>query len=59
MRFHSIIFSMMKVPAVALIYDTKTVELLKRRGNEHRCVSIMLSELDADKLKSKINKLLG
>ena len=31
-RFHSTIFSMiMRVPTVALIYDTKTVELLKER----------------------------
>jgi len=58
MRFHSIIFSMiMEVPTVALIYDTKTLELLKRRsGGRHR-VSIAVNELDANKLNKAVDAI--
>ena len=55
MRFHSIIFSMvMKVPTIALIYDTKTLELLKKR-DAPRCIPIAISELDVSKLKKAVD----
>jgi len=51
MRFHSIIFSMiMKVPTIALIYDAKTLELLKFRRES--CIYLSIDELSADKLKN-------
>ena len=57
MRYHSIIFSiMMRVPTIALIYDTKTAELLKRRG-EHCFISIAINGLDANKLKKAVGAL--
>jgi len=44
-------FSMiMKVPAIALIYDTKTLELLKFRRES--CIYLSIDELSADKLKN-------
>ena len=58
MRFHSIIFSiMMRIPTIALIYDTKTVELLKRKGDRCRCISITVDELNIEELKRAINAL--
>ena len=51
MRYHSIIFSMiMKVPTIALIYDTKTLELLKFR--REGCIYLSINELSVDKLKN-------
>ncbi|MEM1925324.1 MAG: hypothetical protein QXH44_09670 [Pyrobaculum sp.] len=50
MRFHSIIFSMMKVLTTAIIYDTKAVEHLK--GKERSCCfSIVINELTTDVLR--------
>ena len=58
MRFHSIIFSMMKVPTTAIIYDTKTVEHLK--GKERSCYfSIAINELTTDMLKDATKTLLS
>ncbi|MEM4488931.1 MAG: polysaccharide pyruvyl transferase family protein [Desulfurococcaceae archaeon] len=59
MRFHSIIFStMMRVPTIAIIYDTKTVELLK--GKEISCCfSITINELTTDVLKDAARNLLS
>ena len=55
MRFHSIIFSMiMRVPTVALIYDTKTVELLKRRSDGRHYIFIAVNELNSDKLEKRL-----
>ena len=59
MRFHSIIFSMMmKVPTIAIIYDTKTVEHLKGRKRSC-CFSIAINELTMDALKSVAKDLLS
>ena len=59
MRHHSIMFSIiMGVPTIALIYDTKTVELLKGR-KWHYCTSILINELDANKLKRVIKAIIG
>jgi len=58
MRFHSIVFSMiMRVPTVALIYDTKTVELLKERRGWCYCIPILINELDANKLKKAVDAI--
>jgi len=59
MRFHSIIFStMMKVPTIAIIYDTKTVEHLKDK--ERSCYfSITINELTTDMLKNAAKNLLS
>ncbi len=52
MRFHSIIFStMMKTPTIAIIYDTKTVELLKSK-EVSSCVSVKIDELNLNMLKN-------
>ena len=60
MRYHSIIFSIiMGVPTIALIYDTKTVELLKGKRWHHHCTSILINELDANKLKKAVEAIIG
>jgi len=57
MRLHSILFSItMRLPTIALIYDTKTVELLKGR-KRNSCIPIMINELDTGKLKEAVNAL--
>jgi len=59
MRFHSIIFSMMmKVPTIAITYDTKMVELLKDKERSC-CFSIAVNELNADVLKDVTKNLLS
>ena len=51
MRFHSIIFSMMMgVPTIAIIYYTKTAELLKKEKTRN-CFRISISDLNIDTLK--------
>jgi len=47
---------MMGLPTIALIYDAKTVELLKGE-NKSRYIPITLDELDASKLKEATNSL--
>ena len=60
MRYHSIIFSaMMRIPTVALIYDTKTVELLKGKRYRHCCFPISINGLNANKLKKAVEAIIG
>lgn len=47
------------MPTIALIYDTKVVELLKRTGNKHQRIFISINELDADKLKRVVNTVIN
>ncbi len=59
MRFHSIIFSiMMEVPTIAMIYDTKTMELLKSK-EVNRCIPVKIDELNIDVLKNATRILLS
>ncbi|MCX8205271.1 MAG: polysaccharide pyruvyl transferase family protein [Candidatus Nezhaarchaeota archaeon] len=60
MRFHSIIFSiMMGIPTIAIIYDTKTAELMKRGWmSRHHCVHFSISKLSMGALKDAARLLL-
>jgi len=59
MRFHSIIFSIMtRVPTIAIVYDTKTLELLKREKSGCCRFSFTIDELSMDRLKEAVMDLM-
>jgi len=60
MRFHSIIFSIItRIPTVSIVYDTKSLELLKNKKSMCQCLPIKINELNSDRLREAIQNLLG